>query len=373
MAEVTNITIAVVIRLSEMERARTWASKALGWFFEFRLIPVLLWSFTSVALGTALAFEETGRLDPALLAVALALAGLVQGWVTHAVNEIYDWRSGTDRDSRPRALSGGSKVRNLGLLTERDLWTIFAVSSAIVLVLAVYVAAVRAAWLLLLIGTGYALGVAYTAPPVATAYRPYLGEWLGGFPGVLLAGLGAYGIQALSLSWTAVLALSAHALVCTAMLVMHHYQDAPADAAAVPPKRTTVVVLGPRRSRQYAASLAGAGALVYGALGILRDPIFLLGSGLTVVAAMVHARTDLSSLVSITRNELRIIQLGIAAGLAVAVGLAPLLWPLLPLAALGYYVHLRAAAPPPGLSRAWRHAPRPTAEEGNSAGPLSGP
>lgn len=359
--------------MSEIEQTHPWASKALGWFFEFRLIPVLLWSFTSVVLGTALAYEETGKFDPGLLAVALALAGLVQGWVTHAVNEIYDWRSGTDRDPRPRALSGGSKVRNLGLLTERDLWTIFAVSSVAIVLLAAYVALFRAPWLLLLIGVGYGLGVAYTVPPVATAYRPFLGEWLGGFPGVLLAGLGAYGIQTLTLSWTAALALSAHALVCTAMLVMHHYQDAPSDATAVPPKRTTVVVLGPTRSRQYAASLAVAGAVLYGVLGALRNPVFLLGCGLTLMAAAVHARTDLRSLVSITRNELRIIQLGIAAGLAVAVGLAPALWPLVPVAAIGYYVHLRAAAPPPELARAWRRARPRAAEEGNSAGPLSGP
>ncbi len=359
--------------MSEIDVGRQWATKALGWFFEFRLIPVLLWSFTSVALGTALAVSETGTFSLGLLAVALALAGLVQGWVTHSVNEIYDWRSGTDRDPRPRALSGGSKVRNLGLLTERDLWVVFAASSAAVLALAAYVAVARAAWLLVLIGVGYVLGVAYTMPPVATAYRPFAGEWLGGFPGVLLAGLGAYGIQALTLSWTAVAALTAHALVCTAMLVMHHDQDAPADAAAVPPTRTTVVALGPRWSRRYATALAAAAALVYALLGVLRNPAFLAASALTIIAASVHARTDLGRLASVTRNELRVIQLGIAAGLIATVGLAPILWPLLPLAAVGYFLHLRAAAPPPELARAWRHVARPSAEEGNSAGPLSGP
>lgn len=373
MAEVSNITIGIVIRLPETILARPWASKALGWFFEFRLIPVLLWSFTSVTLGTALAAAETGRFDVRWLALAMILAGLVQGWVTHSVNEIYDWRSGTDRDPRPRALSGGSKVRNLGLLTERDLWGIFFASSAAVFLLGAYVAWARAGWLLLLIGAGYVLGVAYTLPPAATAYRPFLGEWLGGFPGVLLAGLGAYGIQAQTLSWTAVVALSAHALVCTAMLVMHHYQDAPADALAVPPKRTTVVALGPRGSRRYATALAAAGAALYALLGVLWNPTFLIGAGVTAAAAFVHARTDLGSLVSITRSELRVIQLGIAAGLAASVALAPELWPLIPLAAVGYALHLRAAAPPPELARAWRRAARPSAQEGNRPGPLSGP
>lgn len=333
--------------------------KTLGWFLEFRLIPVLLWSYTSVVLGTALAAWEQGTFSPILLVLALALSGLVQGWVTHSVNEIYDWRSGTDGDSKPRALSGGSKVRNLGILSERDLWVIFAVSSIAVAVLGAYVALFRAVWLIALVVVGYALGVAYTAPPVATAYRPFLGEWLGGFPGVLLAGLGAYGIQARTLSWTAVAALGAHALVCSAMLVMHHYQDASSDARALPVKRTTVVVLGSARSRQYAALLAAGAAVLDIILGILVQPAFLIGAALSLAAAVVHARTDVASLASTTRNELRIIQLGIAGGLGTAVVLVPSLWPLIPLAAVGYWIHLRVVAPPVELSRAWRRVRRP--------------
>jgi 1,4-dihydroxy-2-naphthoate octaprenyltransferase len=351
---------------------RSFHRKALGWFLEFRLIPVLLWSYTSVVLGTALAAWERGAFNPWLFGLALALSGLVQGWVTHSVNEIYDWRSGTDRDARPRALSGGSKVRNLDLLTERDLWLIFAVSTAAVALLSVYVALARAAWLLLLILPGYGLGVVYTLPPVATAYRPFLGEWLGGFPGVLLAGLGAYGIQTATLSWTAVAALSAHALVCTGMLVVHHYQDAPSDALANPPKRTTVVWLGPTRSRRYATALSAAATAIYGGLGFAVHPAFLLGAALSLVTTVVHARTDLSRLASITRSELRVIQLGIAAGLVTSVALVPFLWPVLPLAVLGYAAHLRAVAPPAELARAWRRS-RVRSEEGNRPGPLSGP
>ena len=73
--------------MPEIAYLRQVGSKALGWFLEFRLIPVLLWSFTSVALGTALAVWETGSFDPWLLLVAMVLAGLVQGWVTHSEKE----------------------------------------------------------------------------------------------------------------------------------------------------------------------------------------------------------------------------------------------------------------------------------------------
>src|SRR5437867_6147916 len=103
IAERSNITIAIVSAM-----AGRWRRKALGWFLEFRTIPVLLWSYTSVSLGTALAFLDGGRIELVWFLVAMALAGLVQGWVTHAINEIFDWRSGPDRDRASPALSGGT-------------------------------------------------------------------------------------------------------------------------------------------------------------------------------------------------------------------------------------------------------------------------
>ena len=48
---------------------------------------------------------------------AVAVGVLLQGLVAHAVNEIADWRSGTDADPAPRVISGGSKVIASGLLT----------------------------------------------------------------------------------------------------------------------------------------------------------------------------------------------------------------------------------------------------------------
>src|SRR5206468_7914960 len=124
----------------------------------FRLIPVLLWSYTAVVLGTAVAYVASGSLNPLWFVVALGLGALIQGWETHAINEIYDWRSGTDQADGGRALSGGSHVRNLGLLGERDLWWIFAISSVAVAVLTVWVVIERALWLAFLIVAGYGLG-----------------------------------------------------------------------------------------------------------------------------------------------------------------------------------------------------------------------
>ena len=104
----------------------------------------------------------------------MAVGVLLQGLVAHCVNEIADWRSGTDRDPSPRVISGGSKVIASGLLGPRDL------------------AARRHGrgrsppprwgwwprrlwgWVLLAYGlAGLAGAVLYTLPPVRAAYRPF--------------------------------------------------------------------------------------------------------------------------------------------------------------------------------------------------------
>jgi 1,4-dihydroxy-2-naphthoate octaprenyltransferase len=210
------------------------------------------------------------------------------------------------------------------------------------------------------------VGLAYTLPPLATSYRPFLGDWLGGFPGVLLAGIGAFAIQGLAVSVVAGLALAAHALVCVAMLTMHHYLDTAADDASTPRKRTTVVALGPRGSKAYATGLAGVAAAMYAALGVIVHPAFALGAAFTVPAVVFHAVVRPADLRSVTRNELRIIQLGIGAALSTSIALAPALWPMAPLAVAGYVAHLAAVAPPTDLARAWRK-PRPAPRTGRQS------
>src|SRR2546427_1183903 len=126
--ERSNITIPIVKLLAAIPPRPSWAGKAKGWFLEFRLIPVLLWSYTAVVLGTAVAFFASGSLNLLWFVVALSLGALIQGWETHAINEIYDWRSGTDQIGG-RGFAGGRHARNFGLLRERALLWIVAPSS----------------------------------------------------------------------------------------------------------------------------------------------------------------------------------------------------------------------------------------------------
>jgi 1,4-dihydroxy-2-naphthoate octaprenyltransferase len=315
---------------------------ALGVFLEFRLIPVLLWSFTAVTLGTALAFHESGVLDWRWFLATLGTATLVQGFETHAVNEIYDWRSGTDRADVPRVLSGGSKVLNRGLLTIRELWVVFAVSSAFVFLLTAYLVLARSWLVIAFVLPGYVSGLVYTMPPIRTAYRPFAGEVSGGFLGVMLCVLGGYYVQTLTISAAAVVASMAYACVCVAMLMMHHYLDVEADLAAQPPKRTTIAFLGRRSGKIYTESYAVA-ALVGFAVLAAWYPLVLTAVPFAALAVLAHVRTRPADMGSVTGNELRVIQLGIATGMVASVALAPALLPL-PLAAVaGYLFHLKLA------------------------------
>ncbi|MGI0148338.1 MAG: prenyltransferase [Thermoplasmata archaeon] len=315
---------------------------ALGVFLEFRLIPVLLWSFTAVTLGTALAHHEAGAIDWRWFLATLAIATLVQGFETHAVNEIYDWRSGTDQADVPRALSGGSKVLNRGLLTTRELWVVFAVSSVLVWTLSSYLALARSWTILVFVVPGYLSGLFYTLPPVRTAYRPFAGELSGGFLGVLLCVLGGYYVQTLAISAAALVASVAYACVCVAMLQMHHYLDVEADLAATPPKRTTIAHLGRRIGKAYTVFYAVAALAGFAVLAV-QSPLFWAAVPFAAAALVAHIRTRPADAASVTKNELAVIQLGIATGLSVSVVLAPALLALPLIAAIGYLVHLRLA------------------------------
>ncbi len=316
--------------------------RILGVFLEFRLIPVLLWSYTATTLGTALASHEHGAMDWGLYLTTLAVAMLVQGFETHAINEIYDWRSGTDRAQTPRVISGGSKVLNRGLLSIRDLWGIFAVSSALIWTLSAYLFVTRSWTLLVFVLPGYLSGLAYTIPPIRTAYRPFVGELTGGFLGVLLCVLGAYYVQTLTVSWMAIVAAVAYACVCVAMLLMHHYLDLEADLSATPPKRTTITVLGRAAGKTYTVGYAVAALILFTFLSF-RSPLFLPAIPFAVLALIAHARVRPSDPASVTEKELRVIQAGIAAGLTSAVAMEPALFAAPVAATLGYWLHKKLA------------------------------
>lgn len=332
----------------------------LGLWLEVRIIPVLQWSFTAITLGTALAWADGGGVSVPGYLVAVAVGLLLQGLVAHCVNEIADWRSGTDRDPAPRVISGGSKVIASGLLGPRALTFTAIVAGLAAAALGIVAAVVWGPVLLLYGAAGLAGAVLYTLPPVRAAYRPFGGEAIA-FACVWGCATGAYVLQRGSLSGDAALAGIAYAASCVAMLMMHHYLDRGPDSRALPPKTTTIVLLGDA-GRRYAvawAVIALAGALV---LTVAADAAFAIAAAAFALALVLHLAVRPDDPASVTRCELGVIALGIAGGLGTAAALAPpLAWALVAAAvlvpvelALSGSAHrdlMAARAPRPALGR----------------------
>lgn len=315
-------TVARATPPTTAERAGRWQRRLAGCYLELRVVPVLLWSFSAITLGSALAWDQAGHVGWMVAAWVIGL--LLQGAVAHCVNELTDWRSGTDRDPAPRVLSGGSKVLRAGLLTERDLVWMGTGAAVLATGLGVVVAAERGWWLLAFGAVGIVGAVAYTLPPLAAAYVPFAGEAVAVLC-VWACALGGFAVQTGSISAQVLLVGASHAAFCISMLMFHHYLDSGPDSRAQPPKRTTVVRLG-GAARAYGLAWAGVAAAT-ALLGTLIVDVKLVPTAVAgVVAMMLHGRVQLDDPKAVTRAEAIVIGLGIVAAITSGILLAPALW-----------------------------------------------
>lgn len=266
----------------------------------FRILPVMVWSLTGSLVGTALALLDGHVLDWTAFLCVFAIAALIQGYPTHIVNEIYDWKSGADSHRLDVRKSGGSKVLQAQLLTIPDLWLVFWMSHlALAILIAVCVRVIDVKVVLYFIVPGYLAGLFYTLPPFRFAYRPFLGEWLGGFTGIFFLVLGSHYAQTQNITLFAVLVAAGLGLVYIGIMLFFHYLDFDRDRLARPRKNTTVVHLGPEGCRRYAyvCLLVAVALLLTGGLFFRVEVLLLLG--LLLVIGLGHVRADLRDALSI--------------------------------------------------------------------------
>lgn len=276
-----------------------WRAKVKGLFMLFRVLAVMVWACTVSIVATAAVALNGKDINWIVFAFVLLMAALVQGYPAHTINEIYDWQSGSDRlpvsgeqgghaRSGRRLVTGGSKVIRAGLLTISELWALFYVSTAIVVVLAVAAATAHSPALLWFIVPGYLLCIFYTLPPLRLAYRPFLGEYGGGFAGIVLLVLGACYAQIFMLPWPIVLLACSLGLHYAAIMIFFHYIDFAADRQASPPKRTTVVYLGLEGSRRFALLNAAVGTAVLAYMAWAQHPAYAVLTVQGTVILLCH-------------------------------------------------------------------------------------
>jgi 1,4-dihydroxy-2-naphthoate octaprenyltransferase len=321
-----------------------------GLWLEVRVIPVLLWSFSALTVGTALAAH--GRdLEVWYYVGAVVLGALIQGLLAHSVNEIADWRSGTDRHPSPRMISGGSKVILAGLMGERALMATFGAAFLATTVLGLTLVAARGIVVLPFGVVGVAGAILYTLPPVRAAYRPFAGEAIA-FICLADCVVGAYVLQGGRAVDTTTLATAvAVAAYAVGMLMVHHYLDYDADRTATPPKVTSIVRLGLAGGRRYAIGWCVL-ALVAAMAGSVAEPRLLPLVAGYAIGLLAHLRCRPDDVESVTKNELAIIFAGIAAALSAAALLVPALSLAMVVAVALVAVEMRLAVAPAGTPAA---------------------
>jgi len=326
-----------------------WHTKLKGAFMLFRVLAVLVWAFNASLISNAAAAIDGVAIKWSVFIFVLVISALLQGYPTHIVNEIYDWQSGADRAievtrTNPAAsknVSGGSKVIAAGLLTIPELWRLFYLTAGILVALA-FLFAMLASWQLLwFFFPGLMLSLFYSLPPFRFAYRPFLGEFLGGFASIAILVAAGYFAQSGTLPPPAIVLSLSLGFMYVAIMVFFHYIDHKNDRAANPPKRTTVVHLGLAGSRIYACVCAGIGTLLMSYLAFAHHAHYgvLMLQGLVILYC--HWRTQPDDGKSLVHWGKIMTYFVLFAGLVFATMSEPRFAAMAPVYLLGFWAHKR--------------------------------
>ena len=213
---------------------------------------VLPMTIVAGAVATLLAVNRSS-FRPGLL--ALAFVGIVLAHVSNnLMNDLFDVEVGNDTASYPRALYAPHPVLS-GMISREGLASAALVVNVVDLAILVVLAVFRGWPVVGFALGGFALSVAYTAPPLRLKKRG-LGE-----PDVFvvwgpLMVCGTYYAAVGHLPWQIWAASVPYGLLCTAVLMGKHIDKAPYDAPLG--VRTLPVLLGEARARVVTQAMMAA-------------------------------------------------------------------------------------------------------------------
>jgi 1,4-dihydroxy-2-naphthoate octaprenyltransferase len=206
---------------------------------------------------------------------ALAAVGLVLAHVANnLMNDLFDLEVGSDTDSYPRALYAPHPVLS-GMISRRGLLTSAIVVNAADLAILIVLLVFRGWPMVVFALSGFALSVAYTAPPLRLK-KHGLGEatvlvvW-----GPLMVG-GAYYAATGHFPFAIFVASLPYALLCTAVLMGKHIDKIPWDAPDG--TRTLPVLLGEAKARTLTQGMM---------ISFYVLVVLLVGTGTLPIAALI--------------------------------------------------------------------------------------
>lgn len=291
---------------------RAVSRRLTGAWVLLRPIATLSWTGGAWLLSVGLAQRES------LLAITwsrgfrlLVIAAIIQGWLSHSLNDRTDWRTGTDRGAR-EFFSGGSGVMRLGYFNSQELMRVAMLSLVLVAALAAARGVAWTLWLYLAVGLWGA--IAYSCRPWRLSYQPLAGEWLAAFPAITACGLATYQALAGRLVFSAMAAAVLHGLLCVCWLMQHHLPDWWRDLQATPPKRTTIASLAGRLGLERARLLVVAYFMFTAALAFAFSLVsvrFAWTAALALCGAALAFAQDVFNQRQVAARELQMVALSL--------------------------------------------------------------
>ncbi len=294
-----------------------------GIFSLLRIVPVLTWSASAVVLGIGLALHRmkwTG-INFFHLLILIFIISMLHGLAAHAINDLYDWLSGTDRGS-PGILSGGSAALKNKLLKINQVKITAWAALALGIAGGLYLAWMFGILIFFLLLVGLWSAVAYTMPPVRLAYRPLAGEWLAAWPSAAASTLGTFYVLTGVITSYALAGSILHATFSIAWLMQHHLPDIEADLAAVPRKMTTVALIAQRWGKPSSRFVVMGYFILLTVLGLvfgwLYNQAFLISAAFGSVCVWLAYRTNPVNIKHIVSQQIGMMALAAGHALSLA-------------------------------------------------------
>jgi len=198
-------------------------------------------AFVPVFVGTSIVSFDT-KVNIVATVIALTCALLIQIG-TNFVNDLYDFVSGADNESR----KGPARALASGLLTKSEMKTAIVLVFSITFVLGLYLVYISS-YITLLIGLlSIFAGIAYTAGPYPLAYNGLGDLFVFLFFGIV-GTVGTYYVQTVEFSWLVFWASIPVGALITNILVVNNYRDIEEDKQVG--KNTLAVKMG-KKFTQY--------------------------------------------------------------------------------------------------------------------------
>jgi 1,4-dihydroxy-2-naphthoate octaprenyltransferase len=300
-----------------MTKIFSWLVITRAPFLTAMIVPILIAAAWVATQGLASPF-------PTNLFWLSFFGGIFLHVAANTFNDYFDWKSGTDQANNDYFLpySGGSRSLELGLISEKGLFTVASISLLLSAAIGIYLASVSGAGIFAFGLFGALSAYFYTAPPLRLATRRGLGELLVGLNFGPIATAGTVYALTGSVSAADFLVGIPVGLLTTAILWINQFPDEVADKATG--KINLVVVLGKEQARwgYLAIMLAAFGLVTYWAitdifpLGAL---LFMGGLPLAISASRVLMREYAER--TLVRANVATIKLQFFAGALMAAGI----------------------------------------------------